>query len=380
VRRVTVVGLNLLFLAPGETGGMEVHVRGLLPELVRAWPEARFVGFCGRELAGERFEGVELVPLRASSRTRWARTAAEQTLLPAAARRAGVDLLHSPANTMPAVSPGRTVTTIHDVIHARFPETHTGVLARGLAALVKLSIARADRLIAISEATRRDLVELLGADPDRVDVVPNGPGLEVVADPTPEAALRAKLDLGEAPLVLSVSAKRPHKNLARLVEAIAQIDGAVLVVPGYANPHEDELRALARRLGVDERVRFTGWTSDADLEGLYRAARVMAFPSLMEGFGLPVLEAMRRGTPVACSNTSSLPEVAGDAAVLFDPESVDGIRDAVASLLRDEPLREALAAKGYERARQFSWERAARETVAVYRRALGEAGTRLAAR
>lgn len=368
-----VIGLNLVFLAPGETGGMEIHVRGLLPELVRAWPDARFVAFGGRELRDERFDGVELVTLPTSSRTRWARSLAEQSLLPVAARRAGVDLLHSPANTMPALTPGaRTVTTIHDVIHARFPETHSGVLARGLAALVKLSVARADRLIAISQATRDDLVELLGADPSRVDVVPNGPGIDPVATPTPEADLRSKLDLGAAPVVLSVSAKRPHKNLARLVEAIAGLDGAVLVVPGYANPHEDELRELARRLGVEDRVRFAGWTSEADLEGLYAAAQVMAFPSLMEGFGLPVLEAMRRGTPVACSSTSSLPEVAGDAALLFDPESVDDMRAAIGRLLGDEALRADLAARGAARAAQFSWERAARETVVVYRRALEE--------
>ena len=367
-----VIGLNLTFLAPGETGGMEVHTRGLVPELVRAWPGARFVGFCARELAGERWEGVELRPLRVSARTRWSRTAGEQTLLPAAARAAGVDLLHSPANTMPAWSPGRTVTTIHDVIHAKFPETHHGVLARGLAALVQMSVRRADRLITDATATKDDLVTLLGADAAKIDVVPCGPGTGDVAAPTPEEELRERLGLGDAPVVLSVSAKRPHKNLARLIEALAGLDGgAVLVVPGYPNAHEEELRAVAARHGVAERVRFTGWTSDEDLEGLYRTASVMAFPSLMEGFGLPVLEAMRRGTPVACSATSSLPEVAGDAALLFDPESVDAIRDAVGRLLGDEALRASLADRGRAQAARFSWERAARETVAVYRRTLG---------
>ena len=371
-----VIGLNLTFLAPGDTGGMEVHARSLVPELVRAWPAARFVGFCASELAGERWDGVDLRPLRLSARTRWARTAGEQTLLPAAARAAGVDLLHSPANTMPAWSPGRSVTTIHDVIHARFPETHSGARARGLAALVRLSVRRADRLIAISHATKRDLVEHLGADPGRVDVVPNGPGIDPVARPTPEAQLRARLGLGDAPVVLSVSAKRPHKNLARLIEALAGLTGRagepapVLVVPGYANPHEAELREVAARHGVGDRVRFTGWTDDADLEGLYATASVMAFPSLMEGFGLPVLEARRRGVPVACSATTALPEVAGDAALLFDPESVEEIRDAVARLLADGALRAELAERGRRRAELFSWRRAAEGTVASYRRAL----------
>ena len=366
------IGLNLLFLAPGETGGMEVYARALLPELARAWPEASFVAFCGRELAGERFEGVRLMTLPASARTRWSRTAAEQTLLPAAAKRAGVDLLHSLANTMPGVPLTRSVTTIHDVIHAKFPETHQGVLGRGLAALVQLSVRRADRLITDSIATRDDLVALLGADASRIDVVPCGPGIGDVGEPTPEEELRERLDLGDAPLVLSVSAKRPHKNLARLIEAIAQLEGdPILVVPGYPNAHEEELRALAARLGIADRVRFTGWTSEADLEGLYRSARLMAFPSLMEGFGLPVLEAMRRGTPVACSNTSSLPEVAGDAALLFDPESVPEIRDRVRRLLVDEDLRWDLSVRGKHQAENFSWRRAAEETVAVYRSVLG---------
>jgi len=191
------IGLNLLFLAPGETGGMEVHVRGLLPELVHAWPDARFVAFCGRELAGERWEGVETVVLPVSARTRWARTAGEQTLLPRAARRTRVDLLHSPANTMPAWSPGRTVTTIHDVIHARFPETHAGVLGRGLAALVKLSVRRADRLIAISEATKRDVIDTLRVPDERIDVVHNGFGAIDRGTPTPEPALRERFGLGD---------------------------------------------------------------------------------------------------------------------------------------------------------------------------------------
>ena len=368
------IGLNLLFLAPGDTGGMEIYARRLVPELVRAWPEARFVAFCGTELAGEQWDGVRMVRLPVSAATRWARTAAEQVLLPGAVRRARIDLLHSPANTMPVWAPARTVTTIHDLIHAHVPETHQGVLAHGLAALVKLSVRRADHLIAVSAATKSDLVVLLGADPARIDVVPNGPGIDPSGEPTSEAELRARHDLGDAPLVLSVSAKRPHKNLARLIEALAGLDGdpaPVLVVPGYANPHEEELRAVAARLGIADRVRFTGWTSDADLEGLYAAADVMAFPSLAEGFGLPVLEAMRRGVPVACSNTTSLPEVAGDAALLFDPRSVEEIRDALARLLRDEALRSDLAERGRRRAAEFSWRRTAEGTIATYKQVLG---------
>jgi glycosyltransferase involved in cell wall biosynthesis len=244
-----------------------------------------------------------------------------------------------------------------------------------MALLARLSARRATRLVAISEATRRDLVELVAADPARIDVVPSGPGIAPVAAPTPEAELRARLQLGSAPVVLSVSAKRPHKNLARLIRAVAGSrarPAPVLVVPGYANPHEEELRALAASLGVTDRVRFTGWTSDADLEGLYAAATLMAFPSLAEGFGLPVLEAMRRGVPVACSNATSLPEVAGDAALLFDPESEEAMREAIDRLLGDAALRGELAERGRSQAAGFSWERTARGTVASYRHALAD--------
>jgi glycosyltransferase involved in cell wall biosynthesis len=372
------IGLNLLYLAPGETGGMEVYARALVPALLRAWPAASFVAFCGRELAAEMRRspwapGLTVVELPVSPVSRFARVAAEQALLPPAIARHRIDLLHSLATTMPAVAATRTVTTVHDLIYARFPETHAGVLSRGMSVLARVAVQRATRLVAISEATKRDLIELLGVDPARVDVVPNGPGLDPTVAPTPEAELRTRLGLGDAPIVLSVSATRPHKNLARLIRAIAASKAEpapVLVVPGYAHPHEETLRELAASLAVAERVRFVGWMADADLEGLYAAARLMAFPSLAEGFGLPVLEAMRRGVPVACSDATSLPEVAGDAALLFDPESVEAIRDAIDRLLADPALRAELGDRGRQRAAVFSWERTAQGTVGSYRRAL----------
>jgi len=369
------IGLNLLFLAPGETGGMETYARALIPELVRAWPEAEWVAFTGRELAGgpPLGPGVRTVALPTRAASRAHRTAVEQALLPGAVRRHRVDLLHSFATTMPAFVPAATVTTVHDLIYARFPETHGRALALGMTVLARVTVARADRLLAVSESTRSDLVALLHADAGRIDVVHGGPGHPLTARPTPEAELRARLGLGDAPVVLSVSAKRPHKNLARLIEAIATSRAdppPVLVVPGYANAHEEELRAAAVRLGAADRVCFTGWVGDGDLEGLYALSTLMAFPSLAEGFGLPVLEAMRRGVPVACSDTTSLPEVAGDAALLFDPLDVDAMRDAVDRLLGDGPLRGELVARGRERASWFSWERTAAGTVASYRRAL----------
>jgi glycosyltransferase involved in cell wall biosynthesis len=370
------VGLDLLFLAPGGTGGMETYARQLVPLLPAAFPQARFTVFAGRELAAEWRDGgawhpeIGLVALPVSSSTRIARTAAQLTVVSGAAERARVDLLHSLGNIAPLVGGGRRVVTMHDLIYLSHPETTTGLLARGLSVLAPAVARRATRIIADSEATKRELARLLGTPGEKVDVVPLGPGLRPDATPVPEAQLRAELGLGDLPLVLSVSARRPHKNLARLVEAMGRVPGAALVLPGYDSGFEDDLRAVAERAGAADRVHFCGWVDDAQLEGLYAAATCMAFPSLAEGFGLPVLEAMTRGVPVACSAVSALPEVAGDAALLFDPMSVDALVAAISHLLEDAALRARLVARGHEQAARFTWERTAAETAATYRRAL----------
>jgi glycosyltransferase involved in cell wall biosynthesis len=174
--------------------------------------------------------------------------------------------------------------------------------------------------------------------------------------------------------VLSLSARRPHKNVMRLLDALAAIPPErrpVLVVPGYPTPYEAQLRARADALGVEADVVWPAWLAGPDLEGLYALAEVAVFPSLYEGFGLPVLEAMARGVPVACSDRSSLPEVAGDAALLFDPEDATAIRSALERLLGDDDERARLAARGRARAARFSWERTAELTAASYERALG---------
>jgi glycosyltransferase involved in cell wall biosynthesis len=185
--------------------------------------------------------------------------------------------------------------------------------------------------------------------------------------------VRAELGAGERPLLLTVSAKRPHKNLARLLGALALLDEAgrpLLVLPGYPTPHERELRASAAKLGVADNVRFLGWVSDQQLEDLYRAADAFVFPSLSEGFGLPVLEAMARGIPVATSDRTSLAEVAGEAALLFDAEDERSIAAGIQRMLNEEGLAERLAAAGLAQAANFTWDAAAERTVAAYRRAL----------
>jgi glycosyltransferase involved in cell wall biosynthesis len=375
------IGLNLIYLVPGETGGMEVVARELIPALLATAPGLRFTAFVNREAAaagggpwGELLPAVT-VPVNARRREQW--VLGEQALLPPLAARAGVELVHSLASTAPAWGRFRRVVTVHDLIYARFPEAHAGLRDRGMRVLVPLGVRRSQRVIADSRSTRADLIELLGTPPERIDVAPLGLGTVRREEPLAEARTRARFDLGERRVVLSLAAKRPHKNLLALIGALARIPAErrpLLVLPGYPTWHEAELRARAAALGVLADVRFEGWLGAEELEGLWALADAFVFPSLYEGFGLPVLEAMARGVPVACADASSLPEVAGAAALLFDPREEPAIAGALERLLEDPALAADLRAKGLERARDFTWERTARLTLDSYARALGLPG------
>ena len=377
--RIHHIGLNLIFLVPGATGGMEIYARELIPALLAAAPpRMRFTAFINREAAaagdgpwGELVPAVT-VPVHARNRVQW--VLGEQTLLPLLAARARVDLVHSLASTAPLWGPFRRVTTVHDLIYARFPDAHSGLRDRAMRVLVPSAVRRSRRVLADSLATRTDLVELLHVPAARIDVAPLG-----LAPIHRDAALsevdtRARLGLGERTVVLSLSAKRPHKNLSSLISALALIPSErrpLLVLPGYPTWHEAELRARADALGVSADVRFLDWLSPPELEGLWTLARAFVFPSLCEGFGLPVLEALARGVPVACSRASSLPEVAGDAALMFDPHDVTSIAAAIETLLSYDDIACARArARGIARAEQFTWERTARATLDSYARAL----------
>jgi glycosyltransferase involved in cell wall biosynthesis len=372
------VGLNLIFLVPGETGGMEVAARELIPALLaKAPPGTRFTAFVNREAAaaadgpwGELLPAVT-VPVQARNRAQW--VLGEQTLLPRLAARAGVDLLHSLASTAPLRGRFCRVVTVHDLIYARFPEAHAGIRDKGMRVLVPQAVRRSQRVIVDSQSTRNDVLGLGGVSADRIDVVPLGLGTVRREAPLPEREVRARFDLGERDVVLSLSAKRPHKNLLALIGALARLAPErrpVLVLPGYPTAHEQELRERAHSLGVEADVRFPGWVSAAELEGLWDVTQVFVFPSLYEGFGMPVLEAMARGVPVACSNTSSLPEVAGEAALLFDPLNERAIAGAVERLLVDPDEAARRRALGRQRARLFTWERTARATLESYARGL----------
>ena len=386
------VGLNMIYLVPGETGGMEVYARELIPALLHAagrfgdgseasvsriggsGSEIRFTAFLSREAAaaggpwGELLPAVT-VPVDARRREQW--VLGEQALLPRLAARAGVDIVHSLASTAPAWGHYRRVVTVHDLIYARFPEAHSGIRDRGMRVLVPLAVRRSQRVIAISQSTRRDLLELLGTPPAKIDVVPQGLGAVARAPALGALQTRARFGLGERRVLLTLSAKRPHKNLLALIGALARIPPErrpLLVAPGYPTWHEAELRARAAELGIAQDVRLEGWLDEREIEGLWALADAFVYPSLYEGFGLPVLEAMARGVPVACADASSLPEVAGGAALLFDPHDEAEMAQAIERLLGDPALARSLRERGTVRARELTWDRTARLTLESYAR------------
>ena len=354
---------------------METYARELIPALLAEGRDVRLTAFVSREAAETEGPWREIpfvrVPVRARRRAEW--VWGEQKLLPPLAAKEGVDVVHSLASTAPVRGAFRRVVTIQDLIYRIYPEAHSGLNSVGMRLLVPLAARRSHRIIVTSANTRNDLESLLHVPAEKVDVVPLGVRVSDVSLPVSELDLRHRHDLGDRPILLAASAKRPHKNLVRLLDALALVPVGrrpVLVLPGYPTPHEEELRAHAAAMGIEGDTRFLGWIPPAELEGFYQAAAGFIFPSLYEGFGLPVLEAMARGVPVACSDRASLPEVAGDAALLFDPEQARAIAQAIETLVADPVERERLRRAGLQRASLFTWSATARGTLDSYERAL----------
>jgi glycosyltransferase involved in cell wall biosynthesis len=294
------------------------------------------------------------------------------------------DVLFVPAHVLPVgvlLRPRmRTVVTIHDMGYMRFPEAHTASQRRYLRLSTRWGARVASRMIAISNATRDDLVRYAGASPEKISVVYHGvsPRFRPIEDTHLIAATQAKYGI-TPPYFLYVGTIQPRKNLARLLEAFASAsrdwsleDGHTiaqpqLVIAGKRGWLTGEIERQSNQLfgPGSSAVRFTGYIADQDLPALLSGALAFVFPSLYEGFGMPILEAMACGTPVLTSATSALPEIAGDAALLIDPEDTAALADGLARLMRDPALREDLRARGLARAAQFTWERCAAQTLAV---------------
>lgn len=295
-----------------------------------------------------------------------------------AVRREPLDVLFIPAHVIPWPGTGRTpaVFTAHDLGYMHYPDKHPILERLYLGWSTRHSADAARRVIAVSKATAHDLTALLGVPPAKIRVVYSGidESLRPICDPERLADVRRRLGI-PGPYILHVGSVQPRKNLSRLVEAFAQvadsIDGLSLVLAGRPGWGYRALLRRIRRLGLENRVLLPGYVPDEDLAALYSGALVYAFPSLYEGFGFPALEAMACGTPVVCANTSSLPELVGNAALTFAPTDVGAMAAALRRLIADENLRHTLVERGFERVKRFTWEACARATLDVLAEAAG---------
>ncbi len=283
-----------------------------------------------------------------------------------------LDIFHSPDFALPPVRRARTILTVHDLSFMRVPQCADASLRSYLLQVVPASVRRADVVLADSQCTRADVIELLGVDPGRIEVIYAGveSRFQRVRDAQVLNAMRDRYHL-PARFALGLGTLQPRKNFERLIEAYAQIrpeagEEFKLVIAGGMGWMYEGIFERVADLGLQDAVCFPGYVADEDLPALYTLADLFVFPSLYEGFGLPPLEAMACETPVVTSNVSSLPEVVGDAGLTVDPLDVVALAEAMQRVLDDAALREELVQRGVAQARRFTWARAAEKLLAVY--------------
>jgi glycosyltransferase involved in cell wall biosynthesis len=366
------IGINALFLIPGKVGGSETYLRSLVRAL-DAHGEHDFVLYVNREAAGTFvLDRVREVRCPIDGENRVARLAYEQLVLPIHAARDRLELLHSPGYTGPLALPCASVVSILDLNYHFHPEdwSKAGLWANRL--LIPLVARRATRILTISESSRRAIIDVLGVAAEKISVSLLGADDNLVA-PAPAAETLAKFQL-DRPYIFTVTASHPHKNVDGLFRAYELAcrdwaDPPPLVVVGIRGRQQERLEAIVKSWSGGGRIVFPGWVDAPTLAALYASARVFAFASKYEGFGIPVLEAMTAGVPVVSSNRTSLPEVCGDAALLVDPDDLQSFGGALRRAWDDEALRATQIARGHARVREFTWQRTAEATLAAYTRA-----------
>lgn len=366
------IGLNALYLVPGQVGGVETYLRRLVAGFQGYDTDDEYVLYTNRENAGSFPLGPRFQERRCEvrARSKVERILYEQIVLPRRARADAIDVLHSPCYTAPLRCPCASVVTIHDMNFHFFPEDWSSTALVAHRFLIPRVARASDAILTGSETSKMAICAVLGVAAQRVTVVYHGVDGNLV-DCTEQdvARVRAKF-AGGGEYLFSVSASHPHKNLGGLLRAYEEFAAALegepppLVITGIRGREHE---AMARRAeSVGGRVVMAGWVDAVDLAALYRGARAFVLASRYEGFGLPVLEAMWAGVPVASSNAAALSEIVGDGALTFDPSDVGAMASALARVWRDDQLRQSLVRRGRARVETFLWRRAVAETLAVY--------------
>lgn len=366
------IGINALYLLPGKVGGSETYLRNLVKGLAAANKENDYVLFVNRETEGviaSLSANVHIAVCPVTARNRPERILWEQCGLPRYLKRHKIDILLSAGMTAPFFCPIPSVLVLHDLQHVNQPRNYPLHYLLILRSIIYASAKRVDGIIAISRQVKDDIVRLYHIPPEKIEVVHHGVDHNAFTNTETQhdaAAMRARYGLPER-YILYAASSLPHKNHERLFQAFADIrrrvPGLKLVLSGARDKGESALTQKIKAMGLDQDILTLGWIPFEDVPALLRASAAFIFPSLHEGFGLPVIEAMACGVPVVCSNIEPLPEIAGEAALFVNPYSPSSIADGIITVLTDQTMRDNLVQKGLVRANEFTWEATARKTL-----------------
>ncbi len=369
------IGVNCLFLIPGKVGGTEVYLRNLLRGLANTDKSNEYFLFANKENFGtfninqDNFEEI-LCPFKAQSRL--VRILWEQFFLPFQAKKYKTDILFSPGYTAPLIKFCPSVVVTHDMQYRYFPQDFSAPALAIMKILVPASAKSADKVVTLSNNSKKDIMRFCHIPEEKIEVTYAGRGTNFDFALQELEKVKEKFAV-KSDYIIAVANFYPHKNIPRLLEAFKEVTrtrDVCLVLVGIKGRGYEEVMRKVDSLALGDKVVFTGRVSEQDLGALYKGARLFIFPSLYEGFGLPVLEAMSQEVPVVSSNAASLPEVVGDAGILFDPKNIEDMAAKIKLLLDDEKLRAELIGKGKKQVEKFSWENTAVQTLNVFKKLL----------
>lgn len=367
------LGINLLYLLPEKVGGTETYVRHLIRELAMLDHKNEYIIFTNREnhdtfnISNSNFSKFFC---DVSAENKYARIAYEQLILPKKMKNQKIDVLHSPGYVSPLWGNFAKVVTIHDMQYKYYPQFLSRSKLTYWKYFIPKSARKSDIIMTVSNNAKHDIVNLLKIPHNKVIVTYESSRFMNSSDDFEDLNIGAleKLQIKQN-YILSVASLLPHKNLDRLIESFNLLndDSLQLVLVGSTGKSLDTIRDKIAKTKKEDKIVLAGFVSVDTLKLLYKKARLFVLPSLFEGFGIPLLEAMSLGCPVAASNRASIPEIAGDAAVIFDPTDMNDMTNAIIKLSEDEVLRKDMIERGLKRAQEFSWKKMAIETLSAYK-------------